>query len=335
MKTALLTEQTNAGIRCLLCAHRCVLKDGQTGICKVRKNVGGQVVSLSYNRVAATHSDPIEKKPLYHFLPASTSFSIATMGCNFKCTFCQNHSLSFVHGDQGPPYGDAIAPEKLVKAALAHRSKSISYTYTEPTIYFELMIETAKLAKEAGIKNVMVSNGFMSPEALAEIAPYMDAANIDLKAFRDEFYKKFCAARLQPVLETIRGMRHAGIWVEVTTLMIPTLNDDPGELRQLISFLIDVDETMPWHVSRFHPQHKMNDIHPTQPQAIFDVLENAEDMGLKYVYAGNVPSDRWGDTHCPNCNYTVIERSGYFTDAAGLENGCCTNCNQPIAGVWK
>lgn len=335
MEVALFTEQTDAGIRCLLCAHRCVLKEGQTGICSVRKNVGGQVMSLCYDRVAATHSDPIEKKPLYHFLPASTSFSIATMGCNFKCTFCQNHSLSLVNGDQGPPYGDAIPPEKLVKTALAHNSQSISYTYTEPTIYFELMLETAKLAKEAGIKNVMVSNGFMSAEALAEITPYMDAANIDLKAFRDEFYRSYCAGRLQPVLETIRGMREAGIWVEVTTLMIPGLNDDPRELRELITFLLEVDESMPWHVSRFFPQHRMETIPPTNPQAIFDTLENAVDMGLKYVYAGNVHSGHWGDTHCPECKHTVIERSGYYTDAGGMADGKCKKCGFSIAGVWK
>jgi pyruvate formate lyase activating enzyme len=335
MKPALLTEKTAHGTRCLLCAHKCVLKDGQVGICKVRKNIDGGIVSLCYDRVAATHSDPIEKKPLYHFLPASTSYSIATMGCNFNCTFCQNHSLSMVRGDQGPPYGDAIAPEKLVKAALAHQSQSISYTYTEPTIYFELMIETARLAKEAGIKNVMVTNGFMSEEALAEIAPYMDAANIDLKAFRDEFYKKYCAARLDPVLQTIRGMKQAGIWIELTTLMIPGLNDDPRELKELTRFILDVDESIPWHVSRFYPQHKMNDIPATDPDAMFEALETAGEMGLKYLYAGNVFSGRWGNTHCPACDALLIERSGYFTDVSGMENGTCGSCNHEIAGVWK
>jgi pyruvate formate lyase activating enzyme len=338
MKPALLYEKYEKGgahkVRCLLCPHHCILGDNQVGICKVRQNLKGELYSLSYDRVAATHSDPIEKKPLYHFLPASTSFSIATMGCNFQCTFCQNHSLSRVE-DAGKLYGESISPGQLVKTALRSRAQSISYTYTEPTIYFELMLETAKLARDSGIKNVMVTNGYMSSEALEMIAPYMDGANVDLKAFTEDFYKKYCAARLEPVLDTIKTMKQKGIWVEVTTLLIPGLNSDREELKQLISFILGVDETIPWHVSRFYPQYKLTDIPPTDPGTISDILETAKEMGLQYLYAGNVSSAKWENTYCPQCSTLLIERQGYFTRILDLSNGKCGSCNHSIPGVWE
>lgn len=326
-------ESDSQKVQCKLCAHRCILEDGRSGVCKVRKNSGGELYTLNYHKVAATHSDPIEKKPLYHFLPGSTSFSMATMGCNFSCKFCQNHSLSVVHGES-QLFGEAVPPEQLVAAALHYNSQSISYTYSEPTIYFELMYETAKLAKEQGLKNVMVTNGYMTAEALEEIAPYMDAANIDLKAFKDEFYKKQCGARLEPVLETIRGMKANGIWIELTTLLIPGLNDDPQEIKDLISFIVEVDPEIPWHVSRFYPQHRLTDVDPTDPRAIYSFLEMAGDMGLQYLYAGNVASDKWEDTRCPKCDALLIQRSGYFTRVKNMAQGTCTSCNHPIPGVW-
>lgn len=322
------------GIRCVLCAHRCVIKEGGFGICRVRQNIGGQLVALSYSRVAAMHNDPIEKKPLYHFLPGSSSFSIATMGCNFSCRFCQNHSLSMVSADT-PIYGEAVAPEQLVRVALKHHSQSISYTYTEPTVYFELMYETAKLAKAAGLKNVMVTNGYMSPEALETIAPYMDAANIDLKAFTDTFYKQQCHARLAPVLDTIRGMKKKGIHVELTTLLIPGLNDDPAEIKELISFMLDVDPAMPWHVSRFYPQYRLTEVSPTPPKAIYNCLETAASMGMQYLYAGNVQADLWTDTHCPQCKNLLISRDGYVIHVKGLKDGQCGSCGHIITGVWE
>jgi pyruvate formate lyase activating enzyme len=321
-------------IQCLLCGHRCILDNQRLGVCKVRKNIDGVLYSLNYHKVAATHADPIEKKPLYHFLPASISYSVATMGCNFTCKFCQNNSLSVVHGEQFI-YGEPITPEQLVKNALGQGAQSISYTYSEPTIYFELMYETAVLARKNGIKNIMVTNGYMSPEALQEISPYMDAANVDLKAYSDEFYKKYCGARLEPVLETIRGMKDAGLWIELTTLLIPGLNDDPGEIKELISFIGDVDETIPWHVSRFFPQHQLTDVPPTDPGDIFKYLETGEQMGLKYLYGGNVSSRQWEDTRCPECQTVLVERSGYSTRVKALSEGKCTNCLHPIAGVWS
>ncbi|UCH97790.1 MAG: AmmeMemoRadiSam system radical SAM enzyme [Candidatus Aminicenantes bacterium] len=338
MKPALLYEKYEKGggqkVKCLLCPHHCILDDQQPGICQVRQNIKGELYSLNYDRVAATHTDPIEKKPLYHFLPGSTSFSIATMGCNFHCKFCQNHSLSRVE-DAGYIYGESISPAQLVKTALRNRSQSISYTYTEPTIYFELMLETAKLAKDSGIKNVMVTNGYMSSKALEMIAPFMDGANVDLKAFTDGFYKKYCGARLTPVLDTIKAMKQKGIWVEVTTLLIPGLNSDTEELKQLISFILSVDGTIPWHVSRFYPQYKLTSVPPTDPGTIFDLLETAKEMGLQYLYAGNVSADRWDDTYCPKCNTRLIQRSGYFTRVLNLSNGKCASCGFSIPGVWR
>lgn len=327
------SESHNARVRCQLCAHRCILGNGDLGICKVRKNSGGSLYTLNYHRVAATHSDPIEKKPLYHFLPGSMSFSMAAMGCNFTCKFCQNHSLSVVHGESHL-FGEAVPPEQLVAAALHYNSQSISYTYSEPTIYFELMIDTARLAKEQGLKNVMVTNGYMTAEALQEVSPYMDAANIDLKAFNDGFYKTQCGARLEPVLETIKGMKARGIWIELTTLLIPGLNDDPGEVKDLISFIVDVDPEIPWHVSRFYPQHRLTDVAPTDPRAIYGFLEMAQDLGLQYVYAGNVASDKWEDTRCPRCETLLIRRSGYSTRVKNMDRSVCTACGHKIAGFW-
>ena len=333
MKRALLSEKAGNGVKCLVCSHHCILKEDGLGICKVRKNIGGELYSLNYDKVAATHSDPIEKKPLYHFLPGSVSYSVAAMGCNFHCIFCQNNSLSVVYNENSI-YGEAVSPGQLVQTALRYNSKSISYTYSEPTIYFELMFETAKLAKEKGLKNVMVTNGYMSTYALEEIAPYMDAANIDLKAFSDDFYKKYCGARLQPVLDTIEGMKKKDIWIELTTLLIPGLNDSPREIKELISFIAGVDESIPWHMSRFYPQHKLTDVPPTNPGAIFDFLKMGADMGLKYLYAGNVSSDEWEDTHCPGCGALLIKRSGYFTRVLDFTNGRCDSCGRAIPGVW-
>ncbi len=335
MKEALLYKKGDSGkVECVLCAHHCTLKEGQSGVCRVRKNINGKLYSLNYDKVAATHSDPIEKKPLYHFLPASTSYSIAAMGCNFNCTFCQNHSLSMVEDEAGI-YGERISPEDLVAAALRAGSQSISYTYSEPTIYFELMIETARLAKEKGLKNVMVTNGFMSPEALDMMAPYLDGANVDLKAFSEHFYRKYSGAGLAPVLDTIKGMKKNGIWVEVTTLLIPGLNSDKDELTKLISFIADVDPAIPWHVSRFFPHYKLLDAPITDTGLIFETLSIAKEIGLKYLYGGNITSRKWSDTYCPSCETLLIERSGHFTNVRNMSDGECGNCGEKIAGVFS
>ncbi|MCK4836103.1 MAG: AmmeMemoRadiSam system radical SAM enzyme, partial [Candidatus Aminicenantes bacterium] len=264
---------------------------------------------------------------------ASQSLSVATMGCNFNCKFCQNHSLSMVE-DENQIFGEKKSPSQLIELSLKTNSKSISYTYTEPTVFFELMVETAKLAKENGLKNVMVTNGYMSREALEMIQPYLDAANIDLKAFNDNFYKKYCNGRLQPVLDTIARMKESGIWIELTTLLIPDLNTDEKEINGLINFILNLDEEIPWHVSRFFPHFKFLDTTATEITTITGFLKSAKKMGIKYLYGGNIMSDEWSDTYCPECKALLIKRSGYTTRIVNLSEGICKQCGTSIPGIW-
>jgi len=334
MKPALLYENSaNNQVNCHLCAHGCTIAQGELGICRVRKNIAGDLYSLNYDKVVAIHNDPIEKKPLYHFLPATQSLSVAAMGCNFHCHFCQNHSLSMIEEEE-QIIGDKVPPEELVKMAQKVNSQSISFTYSEPTVYFELMIETAKLAKEQNLKTVMVTNGYMSAEALAEISPFLDAANIDLKSFSDDFYKKFCGARLQPVLSTIQDMKNRGIWIELTTLLIPDLNSSHAEIESLIKFILNLGEDIPWHVSRFFPQHKMVDKHATDPKSIYSILQLAGKMGLKYIYSGNTTGDDGAHTLCHNCQSLLISRNGYHTRVQNMTDGFCSHCKEKIPGIW-
>jgi len=319
---------------CHLCAHECRIPEGKTGVCRVRKNLSGELFSLNSDRVIATNMDPIEKKPLYHFLPGSLSFSIAAMGCNFSCRFCQNHSISMVE-NENDIQGDKITPEQLVAIACKSHAHSISYTYTEPTVFFELTLETARLARAAGLKNVLVSNGYMTRQALALLGPFLDGANIDLKSFNDDFYRKYCSARLQPVLNTISAMKEMGIWVEVTTLLIPGLNDDHGEISGLISFLYDLDANIPWHVSRFFPHYRLMSIPQTEAHMIHDFLQLGADKGMRFLYGGNVADSKWSDTRCPSCREILIERLGYHVENKGLRAGSCRFCGVQIPGVWE
>lgn len=334
MKQALLSSKLgDQKIKCNLCAHFCTIPPGQTGICRVRKNIGGELFSLNFDKIAASHPDPIEKKPLYHFLPGSSSFSIATEGCNFRCRFCQNHSLSIIENET-QIFGENISPDELIKLALRSNSASISYTYTEPTIFFELMLDTAKLARQSGLKNVMVTNGYMSEPAFEMMQPYLDAANIDLKAFSENFYKKYCQARMQPVLDTIKRMKESNIWIELTTLLIPDLNTDETEIRQLIDFILNLKRDIPWHVSRFFPHFQLQDILPTQIDIIHKYLHLAREMGIQYVYGGNIMPDQWSNTICPDCGELLIERNGYHVRVKQLSNGKCRNCGHSIPGIW-
>jgi len=333
IKAELFETGIQAQVICRLCAHQCRLPEGTAGICRVRKNISGTLYSLNSDHVVASHLDPIEKKPLYHFLPGSSTFSIAAMGCNFSCCFCQNHQISMVDVEKNI-VGENISPEHLVQTALKNKADSISYTYTEPTVFFELMLETARLAQREGLKNVMVSNGYLSSLALSRLGPFLDAANIDLKAFHDDFYKKYCSARLRPVLETIAAMQARGIWLEITTLLIPGLNDDEEEIKQLISFLLGINDGMPWHLSRFFPQYHLQQVQPTAQDSIHQFLRLGARMGLKYLYGGNLSSDRWNDTLCPHCKKKLIARLGYQTDILALRSGKCQFCGQAIPGVW-
>jgi len=326
---AMLYRKDEGGVcRCFLCARRCVIKPDKRGFCRVRENRDGTLYSLVYGRLIAAHVDPIEKKPLYHFLPGSTSFSIATIGCNFQCDYCQNWQIS--QADTGRVAGEYTPPEEVVRAARAHGCRSISYTYTEPTIFFEYAYDCAGLAHEQGIKNCFVTNGYQTPETIEKMAGLIDAANVDLKAFNEKFYRERCKARLEPVLESIPLMHRAGIHVEVTTLLIPGFNDDPDELKRLTEFLAGISPDIPWHVSRYHPDYRFDRAGPTPSQAIFQALEIGKRSGLRYLYAGNLPAGEYENTHCPKCGATVIERRGFSARTVGLDGAKCAKCGAEL-----
>ena len=335
MEAYLYEKLEKESVRCMLCSHRCVIKPGKQGLCHVRENRAGGLHTNVYGKLIARHVDPIEKKPLFHVHPGSLSYSIATVGCNFRCRFCQNADIAQMPFEQnGRVAGDLVSPEEVVHAAIVQKCKTIAYTYTEPTVYFEFAYETAKLAHEKGLLNVFVSNGYMTTECLEMIGPYLDAANIDLKAFDDTFYKSYCGARLEPVKETLVQMKSQGVFVEVTTLIIPGLNDGRQELEFLASFLVDsLGPETPWHISRFHPTYQLTD----RPATPVDTLRQAREIGLaaglEYVYTGNVPGETSESTFCPGCGKLLIERLGFSIRAYGVEKGICTDCGEKIAGI--
>jgi pyruvate formate lyase activating enzyme len=319
---------------CDLCHHRCQLKPKKFGICGVRQNREGKLYTHVFGEVIAAHVDPIEKKPLYHFLPGTSSFSIATIGCNFHCPFCQNWQISqSSQKDKQDDSGRHFSPEEIVAAAVDQGCRSISYTYTEPTIFFEYAYETAELASEKGLSNVFVTNGYMTPEALNTINPYLDACNVDLKSFRKEFYKKICRARLEPVLESIRYMKKLNIWVEVTTLVVPGQNDSEAELTKIARFIAEVDPDIPWHISRFHPDYKYMDSRPTPIQTLHQAFTIGKTEGLHHIYIGNVLAES-ENTVCPKCQKTIIRRRGFSIYDKKIDGPKCPFCNTEIAGVF-
>ena len=320
-------------VQCNLCSHRCLIGEGRFGICQVRENREGKLFTHVYGNLIAEHIDPIEKKPLYHFLPGSTAYSIATPGCNFHCDWCQNWQISQMPREMQMPEGQRVPPEKIVNRAVRSGSKSIAYTYTEPTIFFEYAQDVSVLAKEHGLRNIYVTNGFMTPEMLELAAPFLDAANVDIKAFQDKTYRTLMGGRLEPVLESCRLMKSLGIWLEVTTLMVPGVNDDIEGIEALAQFIVeDLGPETPWHLSRFFPQYRMQDRGPTS----VGILEQAEyigkKVGLKYIYLGNVSSA--SNTYCKSCGQALISRSGYFTQVTGIDaSGKCVSCNTQFDGV--
>ena len=338
MKEAMLyTMQEDGTISCYLCEHRCTIHQGRTGICGVRKNQDGVLYTLVYDRIIAAHADPIEKKPLYHVLPGTMSFSIATVGCNLHCFFCQNHDIAQMPRErpESPIPGNPTTPGEIVETALRHHCESIAYTYTEPTIYFELAYETARLAHEQGLKNIFVTNGYMTPEALEAIHPYLDAANVDLKGFKDAKYRKVCGGKLGPVKETIRRMNGMGIWVEVTTLIIPTHNDSGTELQEIAEFIVGINPAIPWHISAFHPQYKMTHLPPTSAAIIYRAVDIGKEVGLRYVYSGNIRADDSADTWCPSCGKRLVHRSGFYVIDNAIINGTCPVCDTEIEGIFN
>lgn len=329
---ARLCEKIGDGkVKCFLCPQYCTISPGKRGICAVRENREGVLYTLVYGKVIARNVDPIEKKPLFHFLPGSRSYSIATVGCNFRCMHCQNYTISQYPKEHPDIAGEDMTPEQVVRDAERTGCASISYTYTEPTIFFEFAYDCARLAHQKGIRNVFVSNGYTGPDAVRLIAPYLDAANIDLKG-DDAFYKKIVGARLQPVLDTIRLLKELGIWVEITTLLIPDYNDSDEFLSFVASFIKSIDPAMPWHVSQFYPTFKLVDKPRTPLSTLKRARETGLKAGLKYVYMGNVPGD--GETTiCPSCGTAVIERFGYTLNAVRMKDSRCSQCGALIEGV--
>jgi len=330
----LYSKMDESKVQCSLCAHRCQIAAGKRGVCQVRENREGTLVSLVYGQAVSQAVDPVEKKPLFHFYPGTTAFSVATVGCNFRCAFCQNAEISQMPRDQGRILGRETPPQQLVAAARHYGCQSIAYTYTEPTVAFEYTYETAQLAQQSGIKNIYVTNGYMTAEMLRQFHPYLDAANVDLKAFSEDFYHKTCGAHLQPVLDSLKLMKEQGVWVEVTTLVIPTLNDSPEELRNIATFIAqELGVETPWHVSRFHPMYRMLDKPPTPASTLHRARQIGLEAGLRYVYEGNIPGQGGEDTHCYQCGRLVIKRFGFSVLERHVREGQCAYCGARLDGV--
>lgn len=322
-------------VQCYLCNHRCTISPSKRGICGVRENREGKLYTLVFGRAISLNVDPIEKKPLFHLYPGSSSFSIATVGCNFRCLQCQNHEISQMPVNEGRFEGSVVPPSKIVSFAKEYRCRSISYTYTEPTIYFEYAYEAAAMASKEGIKNIFVTNGYMTEEALRMIQPYLDAANVDLKSFQDKFYKEVCGSKLKPVLENLKLMRQLGIWVEITTLVIPTLNDSDKEFEEIAQFIVSLGREVPWHLSAFYPTYKMLNLPRTPASTLYRAREIGMKAGLLYVYCGNIPGKGGEDTFCPHCGQKVIERVGFRVVKNEVSKGECRHCHKKIEGVWE
>jgi len=322
-------------VRCRLCSHYCQIAPGQRGQCGVRENQEGVLYSLVFGLPVAQHVDPIEKKPLFHFLPGSPSYSIATVGCNMTCRHCQNADISQMPGNQKRIVGQEVRPRQVVAQAEAQGCTSISYTYTEPTVFGEYVFETAQLAQARGLKNVMVTNGYQSPEAVDKLGPVIDGANVDLKAFSDRFYQDICGARLKPVLKAIMGLKERGVWLELTTLLIPGLNDSPQELTELAGWIAaNPGPQTPWHISRFHPTYRLTDRPATPASSLTRAFDIGQAAGLSYVYLGNVPGQGGETTFCRRCGTELISRLGFAVTRNRLKDGACPQCGTPLDGIF-
>lgn len=317
-------------VRCRLCPHVCRIGHDYRGKCGVRENRAGTLFTLNYGRAISAAIDPIEKKPLYHFLPCTFTYSIAAAGCNLFCEFCQNWEISQQPKPKNPIVGQRLPPKQAVQKAISSKSRSISYTYTEPTIFFEYAYETAKLAKQNGLKNIFVTNGYTTKEAIDKISTYLDAANVDLKGFSDDYYKKVCGGRFQPVIDAIRQYHDNGVFLEITTLLVPGHNDDAKMIRAMARFIRSLDNNIPWHISRFYPQYNMQGIPAADMSAVYKAVEIGKTMGLNHVYAGSVPGQDFQSTFCPKCRHKVIRRTGSIFESSGLKDGRCPSCGMKI-----
>jgi pyruvate formate lyase activating enzyme len=312
----------------------CVIEPGQSGECRIRVNIDGVLRTVVYGFPCSIYPDPVEKKPLFHFLPGTGILSIATVGCNLHCLNCQNWEISQANPEESRAY--VCSPQEVVQRALSKRFPSLAYTYTDPIVYYEYTYDTAKLAKSKGLRNVLVTAGYINPEPWKKLLQYVDAANIDLKAINDDFYRKICSATLKPVQDALVMAKASGILLEVTNLIIPTLNDKPEDIGALVRWIrSNLGSDTPMHFSRFFPRYKMLHLPPTSAETLDLAREIALSEGLKYVYIGNISSKAGQNTYCPACNRLLIERSGYTILQNRLKDGRCRDCGKEIYGVWK
>jgi len=332
----------NEEIQCLACANQCQIKNNQTGICSVRKNENGKLKLLVDNRPIAINLDPIEKKPLFHFFPRTEIFSFGTFGCNFRCAFCQNWDISQITKGKNNLESFLTAltelwpPQKIVNYCLENKIPAIAYTYNEPTIFIEYALETMILAHKNGLKNVFVSNGYQSEITIKEIVPYLDAINIDLKSMNEKFYQKICGAHLDPVLKNIKTFYQKGVWIELTTLLIPNENDSEKELKEIAQFIAHIDKNIPWHISRFFPAYQMENYPATSMEKLKLAYQIGKENGLNFVYVGNITQSSMENTFCPQCNAILVSRDGYNIKISdNFKKGQCLKCGAKIKGVWQ
>ncbi|MDD3274242.1 MAG: AmmeMemoRadiSam system radical SAM enzyme [Candidatus Omnitrophica bacterium] len=334
LKEAVFWQDAGGGkVQCLLCPRKCLIPPGRSGFCRARKNIGGRLYTLTYGRPVALHLDPIEKKPLFHVYPGTRSFSIATAGCNLRCKFCQNWEISQL--DPGAVKTGFVSPREVVERAKASGARTIAFTYTEPAIFYEYMLEIAELAGEEGISCVMHSSGFINEKPLRRLAQHLTAANIDLKGFSQKYYSSFCEGNLEDVLRTLKVLKEEKVWVEVTNLVIPSANDSEEDLSGLCLWVKDnLGPDTPVHFSRFFPMYKLADLSPTPVRSLEKAARIAQKAGLRYVYIGNVNRDTGENTYCPVCGKLLIRRRGYTILENNIKKGKCGGCGAVIAGVW-
>lgn len=321
-------------VRCHLCPHNCTIHEGKQGICQTRVNHQGELYTIAYGNPCSISVDPIEKKPLFHFLPGTDIFSIATAGCNFRCLNCQNWHISQSSPSMLNNYD--LQPEELVESALNQNTNSIAFTYTEPTVFYEYTFDTAKIAHEKGMKTVLISNGYINQKPLIDLCPYLDAANIDLKCFDDAVYRQITGGRLQPVLDTLKTLKEKGVWLEITNLLVPGYSDSPTMIQKMCDWLVENDfADTPLHFSRFFPTYKLEQLAPTAENRLIEAKKIAEKSGMKFVYIGNIPGLRGENTFCPHCKQMLIERIGYIVKKNLIQNNLCPLCGTHIPGVWE
>jgi pyruvate formate lyase activating enzyme len=333
-RIAMYQEETARGILCRICPNECVLKEGERSRCNSRIVHNSKLYTMAFGNPCSVNIDPVEKKPLYHFLPGSRAYSIATAGCNLACLNCQNWTISQTSPDKTRNYD--LPPADVVAECLNNNCRSIAYTYSEPNTFYEYVYETALIAKRSGVKNIMKSNGYINPEPLKKLCTVIDAANIDLKAFTENTYLRLTGGKLQPVLDSLRIYLDMGVWLEITNLVVPTWSDNPDEIRNMCRWLNDNGfSRTPIHFSRFLPLHKLEQLPPTPVEMLNKAVMIAKEEGLIYVYTGNVPGNELSNTICPGCKSTLIGRQGYRITSNNIKDGKCSNCSRPVDGVWN